>query len=187
MRRALPALLAALGFAAVAVAQQPKAVTGPAFEQEPFGKMPDTKDKNGKTIKGPTVTQYTLTNKNNVVVKATEYGGIITEIHVPDKNGKFADVVLGFDKLDGYLKGHPYFGSNAGRCAQPHREGQVHPRRQGVHAGDEQRPEPPARRQRGLRQEVLEGRAVPGRDRPRREVHLHQPGRRGGLPRPALR
>ena len=50
-------------------------------------------------------------------MKCIEYGAIITEIHVPDKNGKFADVVLGFDKLDGYLKGHPYFGSNAGRCA----------------------------------------------------------------------
>jgi aldose 1-epimerase len=115
MRRALPAVFAAIGFAVVAVAQQP-AKTGPAFEQEPYGKTPATKDKNGKTVPGATVTQYTLTNKNNVVVKCIEYGAIITEVHVPDKNGKFADVVLGFDKLDGYLKGHPYFGSNAGRC-----------------------------------------------------------------------
>lgn len=116
MRRALPALLFTLGFAAVAVAQQP-AKTGPAFEQETYGKMPDTKDKNGKTVPGATVTQYTLINKNNVVVKCIEYGAIITEIRVPDKEGKFADVALGFDKLDGYLKGHPYFGTNAGRCA----------------------------------------------------------------------
>jgi aldose 1-epimerase len=41
----------------------------------------------------------------------------VAEIHVPDAAGKLADVALGFDSLDGYLKGHPYFGSNAGRCA----------------------------------------------------------------------
>jgi aldose 1-epimerase len=63
------------------------------------------------------VTRYALVNKNGVVVKCIEYGAIITEIHVPDKNGKLADVALGFDKLDDYLKGHPYFGANAGRVA----------------------------------------------------------------------
>ena len=115
MRRVLAILSATLGFAAVALAQPAK--TGPSYEEEIYGKLPDKKDKNGKTIKGPIVTQYTLTNKNNLVVKCIEYGAIVTEIHVPDKNGKFADVALGFDKLDGYLKGHPYFGSNAGRCA----------------------------------------------------------------------
>ena len=158
-------VLCILFAAGIAVAQQPKAKTGPAFEEEIYGKLPATKDKSGKTAKGQTVTQYTLTNKNNVVVKCIEYGAIITEIHVPDKNGKFADVALGFDNLDGYLKGHPYFGANAGRVRQPHRQGQVHPRRQGVHARHEQRAEPPARRQGRVRQEVLEGRAVP-RPRP---------------------
>jgi aldose 1-epimerase len=95
---------------------QPKAGTGPAFEQDTFGKMPATKDKNGKDVPGPVVTRYALVNKNGMVVKCIEYGAIITEIHVPDKNGKMADVALGFDKLDDYLKGHPYFGTNAGRC-----------------------------------------------------------------------
>jgi aldose 1-epimerase len=108
-------LLFTLAFAAFAAGQPAK--TGPAFEQEPFGRMPPTKDKNGKEVPGPAVTQFTLINKNNVVVKCIEYGAIITEIRVPDKNGKFADIVLGFDKLDGYLKGHPFFGANAGRCA----------------------------------------------------------------------
>lgn len=116
MCRVLLALFATLGLACVAHAQ-PKAGSGPSFEQETFGKLPETKDKNGKTVKGPTVTQFTLTNKNNVVVKCIEYGAIITEIQVPDRNGRFADIALGFDKLDGYLKGHPYFGANAGRCA----------------------------------------------------------------------
>jgi aldose 1-epimerase len=116
MRTTLPALLLTLGLAATACGQ-PAAKTGPAFEQEPYGKLPDGKDKNGKVIPGQPITQYTLINRNGLVVKCIEYGAIITEIHVPDKNGKMADVALGFDKLDGYLKGHPYFGSNAGRCA----------------------------------------------------------------------
>jgi aldose 1-epimerase len=51
------------------------------------------------------------------VLKCIDYGTIITELHAPDKSGKMADIVLGFDKLDGYLKGHPYFGATAGRCA----------------------------------------------------------------------
>jgi aldose 1-epimerase len=38
-------------------------------------------------------------------------------LHVPDRDGKFADVALGFDNLEGYLKGHPFFGANAGRSA----------------------------------------------------------------------
>ncbi len=114
MRRALPALLVTIaltGGSHPPLAQAQK--TGPAFEQETFGKLPPGKKKDDPRL----ITQYTLINKNNVVVKCIEYGAIITEIHVPDKNGKMADVVLGFDKLEGYLKGHPYFGSNAGRCA----------------------------------------------------------------------
>lgn len=114
MRCLLPAFVV-FAFAATANAQPAK--LGPAFEQEPYGKMPATKDKNGKDVPGPTVTLFTLVNKNNVVLKCIEYGAIITEIRVPDKDGKFADVVLGFDKLEDYLKGHPYFGTNAGRCA----------------------------------------------------------------------
>jgi aldose 1-epimerase len=98
------------------LSQQP-AKTGPAFEQEPYGKVPASKDSKGNTIPAATITQYTLINKNGLVLKCIEYGGIITELHVPDKNGKMADIVLGFDKLDDYLKGHPYFGANAGRCA----------------------------------------------------------------------
>lgn len=111
MIRALPALL--LGFAAITALAQPpkdspmKARTGPAYEETPFGKTPD----------GTAITQYTLVNRNGMVVKCITFGGIITEIHVPDKDGKLADVALGFDKLDDYVKPHPYFGSNAGRCA----------------------------------------------------------------------
>jgi len=112
MRRALPVFIV-LAIAAGAQAQK----TGPAFEQEPYGKLPGVKDKKGKDGPPLTVTQFTLVNKNNVVLKCIEYGAIITELHVPDKAGKTADVVLGFDKLEDYVKGHPYFGTNAGRVA----------------------------------------------------------------------
>jgi aldose 1-epimerase len=69
----------------------------------------------GKTPDGKTVSEFTLKNANGMVVKIITYGGIITELHVPDKNGKFDDVVLGFDNLKGYLDGHPYFGCITGR------------------------------------------------------------------------
>lgn len=75
--------------------------------EAPFGKLP-----NGKAV-----TLYTLKNKNGMIAKVMTYGAILTELHVPDKNGKYEDVVMGFDTLEGYLKGHPYFGANVGRCA----------------------------------------------------------------------
>lgn len=66
---------------------------------------------------GKDVHLYTLTNKNGLILKVTTYGGIVTELHVPDKHGKLGDVVLGFDNLDAYLKGHPHFGAIVGRIA----------------------------------------------------------------------
>jgi aldose 1-epimerase len=63
------------------------------------------------------VQTYTLTNKNGMVARITNYGAIVTELHVPDRAGRLADVVLGFDNSDSYLKGHPYFGAIVGRVA----------------------------------------------------------------------
>ncbi len=74
-----------------------------------------TKASFGKTQEGEAVDLYTLKNSNGVEVRAITYGGIITALRVPDKNGNFGDVVLGFDSLDGYLAGHPYFGCIVGR------------------------------------------------------------------------
>ena len=78
-----------------------------SLDEKIFGHMPD----------GAPVKLYTLRNQNGVVVKITEYGGIVTEIHTPDRNGSDSDVVLGFDNLDRYVKGHPFFGAIAGRVA----------------------------------------------------------------------
>ncbi|MCB9250297.1 MAG: galactose mutarotase [Ignavibacteriales bacterium] len=58
---------------------------------------------------------YTLTNKNGMSVSITNYGGIVTKIIVPDKNGKLGDVVLGFDKVKDYVNENPYFGAIIGR------------------------------------------------------------------------
>ena len=56
----------------------------------------------GKTADGTPVETYTLKNKNGVTVKIMTLGATITEINVPDKAGKFANVVLGFDDVTGY-------------------------------------------------------------------------------------
>lgn len=78
----------------------------------------------GKTNQGEPVELYTLTNNKGMVAKIMTYGAILTELHVPDKNGKDADIVLGFDNLDQYLKGHPFFGAIAGRYANRIAKGQ---------------------------------------------------------------
>ena len=69
----------------------------------------------GRTADGTAVEVFTLTNRNGLEVKAITYGGIITSIRVPDRAGTLGDVALGFDTLDAYLKGHPYFGAIVGR------------------------------------------------------------------------
>jgi aldose 1-epimerase len=63
----------------------------------------------GVTAKGDSVKQYTLTNKNGMKVEVINYGGIITSLTAPDKNGNYQDVVLGFTKPEDYFNGNPYF------------------------------------------------------------------------------
>lgn len=73
-----------------------------------------TKEAYGETPDGP-ADLYTLKNANGLEVGITNYGGIIVSIKAPDQNGSFADVVLGFDDLTGYLGPHPHFGTLVGR------------------------------------------------------------------------
>jgi aldose 1-epimerase len=68
-------------------------------------------------LEGTTVQLYTLTNRHGLVARITNYGAIITELRVPDRTGALADVVLGFETLDGYVKGTAYFGAIVGRVA----------------------------------------------------------------------
>ena len=76
-----------------------------AVTRAPFGRTPDGQD----------IEVFTLRNANGIEVKAITYGGIITSLKTPDRNGAMADIVLGFDSLDGYLGDHPYFGAIIGR------------------------------------------------------------------------
>ncbi len=66
---------------------------------------------------GKDVDLYTLSNDNGMAVRITTYGGIITHLMVPDREGRGRDVVLGFDDLLDYLHGHPHFGAITGRYA----------------------------------------------------------------------
>jgi len=74
-----------------------------------------TKEDYGTTPEGEKVEQYTLTNKAGMEVKIITYGGRITSLKVPDKNGEFEDVILGFDSISQYTSDNPYFGALIGR------------------------------------------------------------------------
>ena len=69
----------------------------------------------GKTPDGQNVDLYTLRNSRGFEAKITNYGGILVSLKVPDRNGKFDDVVLGFNDFNSYLKNDPYLGALIGR------------------------------------------------------------------------
>lgn len=69
----------------------------------------------GTTPDGKSVMLYTLRNAAGMEAKITNYGGIIVSLTAPDKNGTYADVVLGYDSLAGYIRVTPYFGALIGR------------------------------------------------------------------------
>lgn len=71
----------------------------------------------GKTAAGEEVKLFTLRNANGMEAKITNWGGYIVSLKVADKKGQFADVVLGFDSLEGYLAKNPFFGCITGRYA----------------------------------------------------------------------
>jgi len=79
----------------------------PGIHTRIFGKMPD----------GKVIHLYTLTNPKGMQVGIINYGARIVSIVVPDRHGKMADVVLGFDDLQGYLGKDPFFGATVGRYA----------------------------------------------------------------------
>ncbi len=114
-----------------------------------------TKADFGKTPDGTPVAIYTLQNAKGAEARIMTYGGIVQKLTMPDKNGKFADIVNGFDTLNGYTDPKytgacPYFGALIGRYgnriggAKFTLEGKTYT------AGDQQRPELAARRREGL-------------------------------------
>lgn len=82
------------------------------ISKSPFGKTNDDQE----------VNLYSLVNDNQVTVKIMNYGGIITSIETPDKNGKIENIACGFDTLEPYLRpeylsNYPYFGALCGRVS----------------------------------------------------------------------
>ena len=75
------------------------------IEQAPYAQLPD----------GSQVSIFTLANRAGMTVRILDFGGIITEIHVPDRAGVFQDVALGVDTLEPYRGDSPYFGALIGR------------------------------------------------------------------------
>ncbi|HKD48439.1 MAG TPA: aldose epimerase family protein [Rhizomicrobium sp.] len=102
IRQLLVALLSSL--VALTVASASNAAES---RQESFGTMPD----------GRPVTVITLVNRNKFQVRVISLGATLQSVLVPDRNGKFADIVLGYSDLKGYLGNSSYFGATVGRYA----------------------------------------------------------------------
>jgi aldose 1-epimerase len=102
----LVAMLSIFPMVPLALAQDATPVAAGEIASEPWGE-----------VEGEQVTLFTLTNANGMEVKITNYGGIITSVMVPDRDGAMENVTLGFDNLDDYVAGHPYFGNITGRYA----------------------------------------------------------------------
>lgn len=103
------ALLSSVAFVSCNNNSQPAATDTTAknfkITKQPFGEF-----------EGKAVTEYTIANPGGMKVSIINYGGTVTRLLVPDKNGETGDVILGFDTLSGYLqKGMPYFGALIGR------------------------------------------------------------------------
>lgn len=71
----------------------------------------------GKLADGTAVDLYTLTNKHGLQAQITNYGGAVVALHAPDRRGRMADVVLGYEDLSGYVDDKAYFGFLVGRYA----------------------------------------------------------------------
>ena len=109
MNRHLKTLALAMSAAVLPdIAHAEKALAGkPNVQKELFG----------KSSSGEPVEIYTIINSHGLRAKVMTWGAGLVEMHAPDRGGTLADVTLGFDKLDGYLTRHPYFGTTTGRYA----------------------------------------------------------------------
>lgn len=104
--RILHIMLAIIMLAAVGAMSETRAAM--IIEKESFGETPE----------GTAVEIYTLTNENGIVVKITNYEGIVVSVLVPNSQGTMADIVLGYDTLQNYIEYDPYFGGIQDKGAQ---------------------------------------------------------------------
>lgn len=98
-------MISALVIALASCQKDPGMNNESAVKEEVFGKMPD-----GREAK-----IFTLTNKNGLKARVTEYGAILVSMETPDKSGKSADITHGYDTLEGWLTNTSYFGATVGR------------------------------------------------------------------------
>ena len=87
----------------------------PAPPSPPQAPQPITRAAFGATADGEAVHSYTLRNASGIEMRVISLGGVITHLKTPDRNGVMADIVLGLDSVDAYLKESPYFGAIIGR------------------------------------------------------------------------
>jgi aldose 1-epimerase len=97
--------VSAISLAAVSLLAAGVALGADSMKKSTFGKLPD----------GKTVDLYTLTNASGMEACIMNYGATVVSLKVPDRQGKLADVVLGFDAFDKYLEKEPYMGAIVGR------------------------------------------------------------------------
>jgi aldose 1-epimerase len=83
------------------------------MKQDVYGKLPDDRE----------VKIFTLTNRNGLRAKITEYGAILVSMETPDKAGKVADITHGYDTLEGWLANPSYMGSTVGRFGNRIKDG----------------------------------------------------------------
>jgi aldose 1-epimerase len=106
-----------LALAALALAchgQAPKKGDSSTVTRSSFGKLPD----------GRAIDLYTLSNAKGMKAAIMTYGAAVVSLTAPDRAGKYADIVLGMDSIDGYVKGVPYFGAIVGRYGNRIAKGQ---------------------------------------------------------------
>lgn len=115
-----------LSFCVISCKQDKKEKIVETAKEIPTSKFSKTMDsKNFESfVDGDSVQLYTLVNKNGMEVTMTNYGQRIITLYVPDKDGNFEDVVLGFPKLDDYMAKKNYYGSTIGRYGNRIAKGQ---------------------------------------------------------------
>jgi aldose 1-epimerase len=85
-----------------------------SIKQTGFGALED----------GTQIDLFTIANRNGLIAKVMSYGLRVTELHVPDQQGKLGNIVLGYDNLKQYLGPDPFFGATVGRYANRIAKGQ---------------------------------------------------------------
>ncbi len=103
MQKALIVLMLAVLFFSLSCSPTKQATT--MVSQSAYGILPD----------GRTVTLFTLSNAKGASATIITYGATVTSLVMPDRNGKYADIVLGYDSLGGYIADNAYFGAIVGR------------------------------------------------------------------------